>query len=146
MWKRWLSRLETGRSKPHPPREIAIAVLLLECARADFEHQPAEIDVVREALGRQFGMEPAALDELMGRAGETAREAVSLHGPVARLNAELSHGEKRGLMEWLWQVAAADGRVDPHEEALLRKLADLLYISHADYIRAKLVAQDGTQA
>jgi uncharacterized tellurite resistance protein B-like protein len=38
-------------------------------------------------------------------------------------------------------VAAADGRIDAHEEHLLRKLADLLYIPHADYIRAKLAAQ-----
>ena len=46
-------------------------------------------------------------------------------------------------MEWMWKVAAVDGRVDPHEEHLLRKVADLLYVSHADYIRAKLGAVEG---
>jgi uncharacterized tellurite resistance protein B-like protein len=68
---------------------------------------------------------------------------VSLHGPVSRLNAELTPDEKRALMEWMWRVAAVDGRVDPHEEHLLRKVADLLYVSHADYIRAKLGAIEG---
>lgn len=146
MWKRWLSRVDAPGSEPHPPHDVAIAVLLLECARADFEHQPVEIDAVREALGQQFGLDAAALDALLGQARTTAHSAVSFHGPVTRLNAELSADEKRGLMEWLWRVAAADGRVDPHEEALLRKLADLLYIPHADYIRAKLAVWDGRGA
>jgi uncharacterized tellurite resistance protein B-like protein len=71
---------------------------------------------------------------------KSAREAVSLHGPVARLNAELDADGKRDLIHWLWRVAAADGRIDAHEEHLLRKLAELLFVPHADYIRGKLAA------
>ena len=146
MWKRWLSRLEAGDSEPHPPRDVAIAMLLLECARADFEDKPVELQTVRQGLREQFGLDDAALDKLVGDAGAAARDAVSFHGPVARLNSELSADDKRALMAWLWRVAAADGRVDPHEEGLLRKLGDLLYIPHADYIRAKLAATDGGAA
>lgn len=143
MWKRWLDRLQAPEAESHPPRDIATAVLLLECARADFEHAPAELDAVRAALRDAFALDEAALDRLVGEAGRSAREAVSLHGPVARLNAELSAEDKRGLIHWLWRVAAADGRIDAHEEHLLRKLADLLYVPHADYIRGKLAATGG---
>ena len=146
MLKRWLSRLEKPDTQPHPPRNMAIAVLLLECARADFENQPVELQAVRQALSEQFGVAGDALDTLVGEAGAAARDAVSLHGPVSRLNQSLSLEEKRELMQWLWRVAAADGRVDPQEEGLLRKLADLLYIAHADFIRAKLAATDGGAA
>lgn len=142
-WKRWLSRLEGPQTDGHPPREVAIAVLLLECARADFDKQPVELDAVRAALRAQFGIDDSQVDRLMGDAAQSASAAVSLHGPVARLNTELTPDEKRALIQWLWRVAAADGRVDPHEEHLLRKVADLLYISHADYIRAKLGAIEG---
>jgi uncharacterized tellurite resistance protein B-like protein len=142
-WKRWLSQLEGPQAEPHPPRDIAIAVLLLECARADFENQPAELDAVKAALRAQFDIDAAEVDRLMGEASRSASSAVSLHGPVSRLNAELAPEDKRALMEWMWKVAAADGRVDPHEEHLLRKVADLLYVSHADYIRAKLGAIEG---
>jgi uncharacterized tellurite resistance protein B-like protein len=142
-WKRWLSNLGEVSAEPHPPRDIAIAVLLLECARADFDRQPAELDAIRSALGEQFGLEGAQIDRLMGDAARSAASAVSLHGPVSRLNAELAPDEKRSLMRWMWRVAAVDGRVDPHEEHLLRRVADLLYISHADYIRAKLDAVEG---
>ena len=139
-WKRWLSNLDGPQIERHPPRDIAIAVLLLECARADFDKQPAEMDAIRTALRVQFGADDAEVDRLLGEATRNAASAVSLHGPVSRLNSELTPDEKRALMQWMWKVAAIDGRVDPHEEHLLRRVADLLYISHADYIRAKLGA------
>ena len=117
-----------------------MAVLLLECARADFDRAPLELDAVRAALASQFGMSGNELDALMERADVAAAGAVSLHGPVSRLNAELDQGDKRALIQWLWRVAAADGRVDPHEEHLLRRLADLLHVAHADFVRARLAA------
>ena len=142
MWKRWLSRLEGPDVAAHPPRDIATAVLLLECARADFANEPAELDTIRQLLSSKFGLSAAELDTLIGDAGKASRDAVSLHAPVARLNSELSHEDKRELMAWLWRVAAADGYIDANEEHLLRKLADLLYISHADFIRTKLETQE----
>lgn len=144
MWRRLLPRLGASDRDPHPPRDVAIAVLLLECARADFEHQPVELAAVREALREQFALDGQALEQLVGEAARSASRSVSLHGPVSRLNAELGVEDKRGLIAWLWRVAAADGRIDAHEEHLLRRLADLLHIPHADYIRAKLAAQDAT--
>lgn len=140
MWNRWLTRLQSPDTQAHPPRDIATAVLLLECARADFEHAPAELGAVRTALRETFALDDATLDGLIGDATRSARDAVSLHGPLARLNAELSADDKRDLIHWLWRVAAADGRIDPHEEHLLRKLADLLFLPHADFIRGKLAA------
>jgi uncharacterized tellurite resistance protein B-like protein len=142
-WKRWLSQLDGPQAESRPPRDVAIAVLLLECARADFDKQPAELDEIRAALRAQFDLDGAEVERLMGQATQSADAAVSLHGPVSRLNAELTSDEKRALMEWMWKVAAADGHVDAHEEHLLRKVADLLYVSHADYIRAKLGAVEG---
>lgn len=140
MWKQWLSRLDGPKAEPHPPRDIALAVLLLECARADFEHVPAELDAVRAGLAAQLALPEAELDGLIDEARGVAKGAVSLHGPITRLNRELSAEAKRELMSWLWRVACADGRIDAHEEHLLRKLADLLHISHADFVRTRLDA------
>lgn len=140
MWKQWLSRLDGARGESHPPQDIALAVLLLECARADFDHAPVEVEAVREALTAQLDLPAAEVDHLIEQAQGSARQAASLHGPIARLNRELSAEAKRDLMGWLWQVACADGRIDPHEEHLLRKLADLMHIAHTDFIRTKLAA------
>lgn len=144
MWKRWLTQLDRDGGDAHPPQDVAVAVLLLECARADFAHEPVEIDAVRQALQSQLGVAVGEIDRLIEQAGRSSREAVSLHGPIARLNAELTPERKRELMQWLWRVASADGRIDAHEEHLLRKLADLLHLPHSEFIRTKLSVQNPT--
>jgi uncharacterized tellurite resistance protein B-like protein len=127
-------------ASPEEERRLAAAVLLLEVARADHEHHGAEHAALRAGLAREFALPEAALDALLDEAELRAKQSVSLHDFVQTLNRAMSQDDKRGLLRLLWDVAHADGRVDPHEEHLLRRLADLLHLSHADFIRGKLDA------
>lgn len=54
--------------------------------------------------------------------------------------------QKTWLVGALWRVAMADGRIGMYEVRLLRRLADLLYASHADFILARHRVQEGGQA
>jgi uncharacterized tellurite resistance protein B-like protein len=128
-----------------PRRHLAMAVLLVEAARADFADQGEERAVMRDALVHKFGLDADEADALVERAYTQSREAVSLHQFLGVLNTELDAGAKRCLLEWLWRVAYADGRVDPQEEARIRQLADLLFVSHADFVRLrhKVEAESG---
>ncbi len=140
-WKKLLG--EARRAPPADPaqrRRLATAVLLLETARADFEHSPAELSVVRAELARSFGVDEAALEQLLGEAARSAEASVSLHEYVGTLNGALDATAKQELMAMLWRVAWADGRIDPQEEHLIRRLADLLHVPHAAFIRHKLDA------
>ena len=123
---------------PADEQRLAAAVLLLEIARADYDHHDAERAALRAGLAREFGVPEAALDALLGEAAQKAQQSVSLFEFVQTLNRTMSPDEKRGLLRLLWQVAHADGRVDPHEEHLLRRIADMLHLDHADFIRGKL--------
>ena len=125
---------------PADERRLAAAVLLLEVARADYDHHPAERDALRGALAREFQVPEDTLDALLEAAELKAKESVSLFEFVQTLNRAMSAEEKRALVELLWDVAHSDGRVDPHEEHLLRRIADLLHVPHADFIRGKLAA------
>jgi len=139
---------ESGRNwgqtpiSPADEQRLAAAVLLLEVARADYDHHPAERESLRAALAREFGVAEGALDALLDEAELRAKQSVSLFEFVQTLNRTLSQDDKRGLLHLLWEVAHSDGRVDPHEEHLLRRIADLLHLSHADFIRGKLAASD----
>ena len=133
-------RRQPGTSTADAQR-LAAAVLLLEVARADYEHQPAEVETLRSGLAREFAVPEAALDSLLGEAAERAKQSVSLFEFVQTLNRSMSQDQKRALLTLLWRVAHADGRIDPHEEHLLRRIADLLHLSHADFIRGKLEAE-----
>jgi uncharacterized tellurite resistance protein B-like protein len=125
---------------PAEQQRLAAAVLLLEIARADHDHHEAERATLREGLAREFGVPEAALDALLEEAELRAKQSVSLFDFVQTLNRTMSPDDKRGLVTLLWQVAHSDGRVDPHEEHLLRRIADLLHVPHADFIRGKLAA------
>ncbi len=146
IWRKLLGNTQAPPEDRDARQRIAMAVLLLECARADFDRSETEMTVVREALAGYFGIDHAALASLLDEASEEARRAVSLHDYVAQLNAGLQPGDKLELIAMLWRVAYADGHLDPQEEALLRRLADLLYVPHRDYIAAKLAAESAAGA
>lgn len=133
-----LSRVTLDPGDEEAEHRLAVAVLLLEIARADFDIESNEQHMVQALLGRHFGLDEASIDALMRQAGERVGETVSLHGFVDTLNRSLSYEDRRALMRMLWQVAYADGRLDPHEEHLTRRLADLLHVPHKDFIREKL--------
>jgi uncharacterized tellurite resistance protein B-like protein len=140
----FLRKLSAALTPPPPKaavdRHLAMAVLLLETARADFERSADELKLIREQLARGLQLDAAQTDALIERAADNAGTAVSLHEFVAALNRELDADGKRELLVWLWQVALADGHVEPREEGLIRQLADLLFVPHADFVRTRIAA------
>jgi len=121
-----------------PSEQVAVALLLLELARADFDFPEVERIKIRELLAQRYQLDTARADALLQQAQAVEHEVISLYDYVQALNTRLDAAAKRDVMEMLWQVAYADGHLDKYEEHLLRKLAGLLYVSDQDYIRAKL--------
>lgn len=121
-------------------RRQATAILLHELAHADHAHSELELAQLRSELAQTFHIPPEEVDALLQTAVRTAQQTVSLHEEIAHLNQQLDAGEKRELIAMLWRLAVADGRLDPHEEALIRRLADLLFVSHAVFVQEKLKA------
>lgn len=118
----------------------AAAIILLEMAATDEQRDDEELAVIHRAMQDAFGIDDAELDELLRDAEELRREAVSLHQFTRDLKAHLDRDERDQLVEWLWRVAWADGRVDRYEEQLLRRLSDLLGVPHGEFIRRKHIA------
>ena len=117
---------------------LVVAQLLIEIARSDLKVQDAELAVVREHLAQAYELSGEQLDTLIAEAHRKVDAATSLYDTVKRVNDTFSHAQKAGLMSALWQVAYADARLDAHEEALLRRMADLIYVPHEVFIREKL--------
>jgi len=120
---------------------VATAVLLVEVARADFIVQPAEKARLRELLERQFSLSTAELDALMEEAEADADRLVSLQHITRLLNEHYDHSMKLRVVEMMWQLVYADGEKDHYEEHLIRQVADLLYISHSEFIQARHKAE-----
>ncbi|MEL7448460.1 MAG: TerB family tellurite resistance protein [Pseudomonadota bacterium] len=116
---------------------VATTALLVELSRADFGDTQVEDKVILGLLERGFAMDRAAAQRMLEDADREAKRAVSLHEFTRILHEHLTPGDKLEVVEMLWRVAYADDKLDPNEEYLVRKLADLLYVSHADLIRIR---------
>lgn len=125
---------------------VATAAILLEVSRADFETDEAELEVIAAALQRAFGLDEQAVREIIAEAREQDDEELSLYPFLKMVNDACGPEEKFGIVCDLWRVAYADGRLDKYEEYQIRRIADLLYVPHTEFIRAKLVVQDEAQA
>ena len=117
--------------------QLATAALLVEMARADFADDPAERDHVQALLQREFSLTAHEAERVAALGADAADAAVSLYDFTRSVDEALSTEDKIRIVEMLWQVAYADGALDKYEEHLLRKLADLLHISHRQLIQAK---------
>ena len=116
---------------------VATAALLLEMMRMDSSVTAAETATVTGALQTRFGLDVTQLETLMALAAEEAKQATDYFQFTSLINKHFSREQKIEVVENLWQVAFADGHLDAHEQHFMRKIADLLYISHADYVAAK---------
>ncbi|MDD3519204.1 MAG: TerB family tellurite resistance protein [Chromatiales bacterium] len=121
---------------------LATAALMLEVGRADFHVRDEELAVIADALRRSFGLSDAEVDELLDVARAESDDLLSLHPLVRLVNENFDAVQKRRMVEDLWRVACADGHIDAQEEYQIRKIADLLYVPHVDFIRAKHRAMD----
>ncbi len=122
--------------------ELASAALMIEISLADDHIHEKERGVINKILADDFEMEQVEITELINLAEEEVDHAVSLHEFTRLLNDTLSRQEKITIIENLWRVAYADSIIDKYEEYYIRKVADLLYISHSDYIQSKLKASE----
>jgi uncharacterized tellurite resistance protein B-like protein len=115
----------------------ATAAMLIEMTRADFDVKSEEIESVAHAIQTTFGLSPGETKELMKLAEDEAHQATDYFQFTALINTGFSREEKVKVIELMWQVAYADGRMDKYEDHLVRKIAGLLHVSHKDFIAAK---------
>lgn len=124
--------------------QLATAVLLVEVMRADPELGVAERQAVVAALREKFSLAPDEMDRLVELAQQTARTASDFFQFTSVINNSFGQEQKIRIVEMMWQVAYADGHLDAHENHLIGKIAELLYVPHGQYIAAKMRARDGS--
>ena len=136
---------ETGRGDADKALQVATAALLLEMMRMDNRFADEERAAVIESLRQLFGLAPDQLETLLALADQEVRQASGYYQFTSLINKGCNAEQKVRIIENMWVVAMADGHLDAHEEHLMRKIANLLYVGHADYVAAKRRAREITQ-
>lgn len=138
LFKQLIEGSDLSQSNTLSPN-MAIACLLCEVAGAD-----SQIDEKEQASKHSLIMKLLSLTEedastLLTQAQSKSAESTSLYDFTSQLR-ELSQDTRYELIKSMWEVAYADGEIDPLEDAVIRKTAELLYVDHSEFIRAKLSA------
>lgn len=132
------SHLEADSKDSQHTIELATAVLLYEVMRADNKFEQLEHDSYRKQLEKHFNLTRTELETLCQLSQSHAEEATDYQQFTRVLNDLYGLEEKRAVLDSLWAVAYADHKLSPDEEYTIRKIADLLYIPHNQFIQSKL--------
>ncbi|MHC8733458.1 tellurite resistance TerB family protein [Arenicellales bacterium IMCC56312] len=127
-----------GDEEKETAARVAAAALLFEAAMSDYQLDDVERQTIKDLIIEQFNLDRADAMTLIALAESQAKEATGLHGFTTLINQNWSETERVNLMEKMWRVVYADGRLDDHELHLMRKIQRLLHIPQVDYVAGKL--------
>ena len=88
-------------------------------------------------LKDKFNLDEQQIDVLLEIADTKNQEMISLYDWTSKINDIYDYNQKKELIKLLWDVAYADGRIDKYEDHTIRKIADLIYVRHEDFMKAK---------
>lgn len=117
--------------------KLATAALLIEMMYQDHTVNVDEQLAVSNILREKFELSDEETRELYRFAEDEAREAVDYFQFTNLIARECSQEEKIRIIENLWEIAYADKHIDALEEHMIRRITDLIYVSHRDMIQAK---------
>jgi len=116
----------------------ACAALLIETALVDKVFNEEELNSMRHTLNKVYKVDEKDIEELINESKKKVSESTSLYEYTRLINDLCDYQDKIRLINNLWSIAFADHQLDKYEEYLIRKISDLLYVSHKDFIEQKL--------
>ncbi len=125
--------------------ELATAALLVEVVRSDAGIVPEEQQAVMRAVREKFGLSAAESQTLFDLAEEEVRTANDYYQFTSLINRHFDQPQKQHIIELMWRVAYADDSLAAHENHVLRRVSELLHVTHGDYIAAKMRARDAAE-
>ena len=120
----------------------ACIALLLETSMADEVLDESELMALKNTLQKDFQIDEDEIDELIDLAKENVEDSTSLYEFTRDINDTFDAAERVKLIESMWKIAYADGNIDKYEEHIIRKVSNLIYVAHSDFIKAKLSAKE----
>jgi uncharacterized tellurite resistance protein B-like protein len=129
---------KTVDQKTHHDILVAVCALFVEMARIDETFTPTEMETILSILKEKYGLSQEHAEALIAEAERELKQSVDLWQFSNLINENYSNEEKVEIIETLWRIVYVDGKLDRYEHYLMKKLKNLLRLSHEQLIEAKL--------
>jgi len=118
--------------------QIALAAMMIEVAESDYEDAPEEQQAILNIVKNSFNLPTGKAEEIIALAKEEHANSTDYFQFTRLINDSYSAQQKIDLIENLWEIAFADQVLDKYEEHVIRRISDLIYVSHSDFMATKL--------
>jgi len=118
--------------------QVATAALLIEIAKADGDFTDDERNRIIELMKSEFNLNDELVSELLELSEQKVSDSISVYEFSTIINETFNQEEKIELMKNLWRVIYEDGKLDSHEDRLIKIIGSTLNLEHKDVIGTKL--------
>ena len=117
---------------------LACAIILLEVSYSDFEIKEAETQKMLKFFETDLNLSKDKSIWLNEEAQKLHKDTNCLRKYIKLINDSYTKEEKINLINIAWRIARADNEIDKYEEHRIRKISELLYLNHSDFIKEKI--------
>lgn len=132
-----LQKIETPKST-NKRYQVATAALLVEVAKADGDFSEDERKRIINLMKKDFDLDDECVSELLVLSEQKVKDSISVYEFTSVINETFSQGEKIELLKNLWRIIYEDGKLDSHEDRLIKIIGSTMNVEHKDIIAAKL--------
>ena len=117
--------------------EVDVALkLMFEMAMIDGTLDKTELELIKKRV-REIAPGDTTVSSVIKKMIDQSMESVSLYPTVKKINDSYKKEEKEELLKVLWQLVAVDKIIDPYEENLYFKIAELIRIQRSQANKIK---------
>ena len=121
---------------------IAVAALLVEAALIDGNFDKNEKDIIISIIKNTFSMKD---EKKITQIIKNVQNDIESHGDLVTYTRTIKENwdldERVNIIEMMWKVCLVDGKIEPYEAMLLRRVAGLIYVTDKDRSFAKRKVQ-----
>ena len=121
---------------------LAATALLIHIVSLDGEPTAIERRKLHSLIETSFKLDPGTADQLIASATRAENDSVDLYRFTSVIMREVDEEGRRRIVEMMWEMVFADGKVTEFEDNVLWRAADLLAISGRDRIELKHAVQE----
>ena len=117
--------------------EAACAALLCEAAYMDGSYDIREKEIIVKLIKKQFNLDDEEALIIVNSGEQLSQESSQIYGFTRAIKQSWKLENRIKILEMLWEVAYADGVLDPAEDMLIRRVAGLIHVEDRERMQAK---------